>query len=418
MRRLQGTCEQMKQFSNAVRAYVFAVASLGAATILHSIVQLYADPVSWKWLILALLTLLSGSATVKLPSVPATISISETFVITSALLFGTAAGTLTVALDALVISFWLARKGHPTYRIVFNIFALPAALWAGSTMYFLIGSIPPLAGYEHPIALSELLLPLTAFTVVYFGLNSWLLSIAISLERQLSPFDVWRKHFAGLSLNYFGGASIAALLVTYSRDIDFAYLAFILPLLGVLCTVHPHDAFGSVDHVAVRKVYPSTLEVEIVEHRAFAVWQHGRRLAVIDEDGKVIAPTSGRRHANLPLVIGMGAAESGIDFLAIVAGHERLAPRVVGHVRVADRRWDLRLDNGIVIRLPEEGIENALREVEALDREHGLLSRDIASIDMRFADRIVLRLTETAKEHRDALLKQRIEAASRSGRRI
>jgi putative nucleotidyltransferase with HDIG domain len=224
----------MKQFSNAVRVYVFAVASIGAATILHSLVQLYADPVSWKWLILALLTLLSGSATVKLPSVPATISISETFVITSALLFGTAAGTLTVALDALVISFWLARKGHPPYRIAFNIFALPAALWAGSTMYYFIGSIPPLAGYEHPIALSQLLLPLTVFTVVYFSLNSWLLAIAISLERQLSPLEVWRKNFAGLSLNYFGGASIAALLVTYSRDIDFAYLAFILPLLGVL----------------------------------------------------------------------------------------------------------------------------------------------------------------------------------------
>jgi putative nucleotidyltransferase with HDIG domain len=224
----------MKQFSNAVRVYVFAVASIGAATILHSIVELYADPVSWKWLIFALLTLLSGSATVKLPSVPATISISETFVITSALLFGTAAGTLTVALDALVISFWLARKGHPAYRIAFNIFALPAALWAGSTMYYFIGSIPPLAGYEHPIALSQLLLPLTVFTVVYFSLNSWLLAIAISLERQLSPLDVWRKNFAGLSLNYFGGASIAALLVTYSRDIDFAYLAFILPLLGVL----------------------------------------------------------------------------------------------------------------------------------------------------------------------------------------
>src|SRR4029078_2988070 len=92
--------------------------------------------IGWNWFLLAILTLVSGSATVKLPSVPATISISETFVFTSVLLFGPAAGTLTVALDALVISLWLARKGHPFYRLAFNICALPASLWVGAHVFF------------------------------------------------------------------------------------------------------------------------------------------------------------------------------------------------------------------------------------------------------------------------------------------
>ena len=82
-------------------------------TLAHSLYSLYSQPIGWNWFVLAGLTLLTGSATVKLPSVPATISISETFVFTSALLYGPAAGTLTVALDALVISFSLARRGHP-----------------------------------------------------------------------------------------------------------------------------------------------------------------------------------------------------------------------------------------------------------------------------------------------------------------
>jgi cell division protein FtsQ len=173
-----------------------------------------------------------------------------------------------------------------------------------------------------------------------------------------------------------------------------------------------------IEEVTVRKVYPATLEIEVVEREPFAVWQHGRQLAVIDSEGRVIAPTRGRRHANLPLVIGMGAAEAGIDFLAVMRDHPRLASRVLGYARVADRRWDLRLDNGITIRLPEEGAEAALREVAELDLQHGLLSRDIEAVDMRFSDRIVLRLSPDAKEQRDAALKQRIEAASRSGRRI
>src|SRR3954447_24548275 len=123
--------------------YVGAVTLLGACAIAQSAYALYAVPMSRNWFVLAILTLISGSATVKLPTVPATISVSETFVFTSVLLFGPAAGTITVALDALVISLWLARKGHPFYRLAFNICALPASLWLGAHIfYFAWGSVP------------------------------------------------------------------------------------------------------------------------------------------------------------------------------------------------------------------------------------------------------------------------------------
>ena len=214
-----------------------AVATLGVCAIAHSCYVLYASPIGWNWFVLAILTLVSGSATVKLPSVPATISISETFVFTSVLLFGPAAGTLTVALDALVISLWLARKGHPFYRLAFNICALPASLWVGAQIFFAAWGGQPLSNYSidsAPVPIGGLFAPLILFTVAYFLLNSWLIAFAISFEKNLSPLSVWKDNFAKLSLNYFGGASVAALLVTYTRNIDLAYLAFVLPLLAVL----------------------------------------------------------------------------------------------------------------------------------------------------------------------------------------
>jgi hypothetical protein len=108
--------------TGGTKAYVTGVVIAGAATVLQSFYDLAVHPIGWKWTVLAVLTLVSGSATVRLPSLPAAISVSETFVFTSVLLFGSAAGTLTVALDALVISFWSYRKGHPPYKIVFNVF--------------------------------------------------------------------------------------------------------------------------------------------------------------------------------------------------------------------------------------------------------------------------------------------------------
>lgn len=216
------------------RAYVVSVAMLGVCAIAESVYRLYSGPIGWNWFILAVLTLISGSATVKLPSVPATISVSETFVFTSVLLFGPAAGTLTVALDALVISLWLARKGHPFYRIAFNVCALPASLWLGAHLFFWTSELQPLSLVSTPVEIRGLLRPLILFTISYFLLNSWLIAFAISLEKRLSPLKVWKDNFAWLSLNYFGGASVAALLVTYTRNIDYTYLAFVLPLLAVL----------------------------------------------------------------------------------------------------------------------------------------------------------------------------------------
>src|SRR5688500_13934293 len=160
--------DKLQRLPTLGKLYVIAVVGLGGATILHSAYQLHAKPIGWNWFILALLTLLSGSATVKLPSVPATISISEPFVFTSVLLFGPAAGTLTVTLDVLAISLWLARRGHPTYRIAFNVFALPASLWIGAQLFYQLTDVEPLALTEGAVHISNLLLPLIAFTICYF----------------------------------------------------------------------------------------------------------------------------------------------------------------------------------------------------------------------------------------------------------
>jgi diguanylate cyclase (GGDEF)-like protein/putative nucleotidyltransferase with HDIG domain len=252
------------------RIYVGAVGLLGVATIAQSALELYFHPIGWKWLVLAVLTLISGSATVKLPSVPATISISETFVFTSVLLFGAAAGTLTVALDALVISLWLAWRGHPFYRIAFNVCALPAALWVGAHLFYYMADVKPLSTVTTPVEITKLLGPLIIFTVVYFLLNSWLIAFAISLERQLSPARIWRDNFAWLSLNYFGGASLAALLVTYTRNIDYGYLAFVLPLLALLYFTFVMS-MGRVEDANKHLSQLNTLYMSTIETLAMAI---------------------------------------------------------------------------------------------------------------------------------------------------
>src|SRR5437868_8201030 len=92
--------------------YVSTVIGCGVLVVGLCVVQLYLHPVPYQWFLLAALTLLSGSATVQLPSSHASISISEVFVFIAILLFGAPAGTIVVALDGLVISFWKIGRAH------------------------------------------------------------------------------------------------------------------------------------------------------------------------------------------------------------------------------------------------------------------------------------------------------------------
>lgn len=163
-----------------------------------------------------------------------------------------------------------------------------------------------------------------------------------------------------------------------------------------------------VESVSVRKVYPATLEVKVVEKAPFALWQQGSRLSVVEQSGEIIAPLAGSRHLDLPLIVGAGAPEHAVSFVAMVASYPQLATRVRGYMRVSERRWDLRLDNGMTINLPETGEDRALADLVALDASDELLSRDVESIDMRFSDRLVVKLSPDAATAREATLKERL----------
>lgn len=168
-----------------------------------------------------------------------------------------------------------------------------------------------------------------------------------------------------------------------------------------------------VREASVRKIYPDAIEVRVVERKPFAIWQHGSQLALVDRAGGVIVPFSGGRHSVLPLVIGYGAAEDGATIVDKVNGYPELSSRVKGFIRVAERRWDLRLENGITIKLPEGRADGALAEVLRMDRENGLLSRDIASVDLRLEDRLVIGLTPEALVRRTAALAEQAKAAKK-----
>jgi len=156
---------------------------------------------------------------------------------------------------------------------------------------------------------------------------------------------------------------------------------------------------------AVLKLYPDRLQISITERQAFALWQKDGRLSVIAADGTVLEPFVEDRYLALPLVVGEGAAEQAYDFLAVLDRYPEIRAKLRASILVAERRWDLRLKNGIEVQLPETGIDQTLDRLVRLDHDKKLLSRDITMVDLRLPDRVSVRLSEAAAQARDEALR-------------
>ncbi|MGJ4994220.1 cell division protein FtsQ/DivIB [Bradyrhizobium sp. HKCCYLR20261] len=157
----------------------------------------------------------------------------------------------------------------------------------------------------------------------------------------------------------------------------------------------------------VQKFFPNQLQIDIVERKAFALWQQDGRLSVIAEDGAVLEQYVSRRFLTLPLVVGKGAESRARDFLALLARYPQVRAVTKAAVFVGERRWNLRTKDGLDIRLPENDVGNALATLSQLDQEDKLFSRDIVAIDMRLSDRLTVQLSEDAGKARDELFKDK-----------
>lgn len=154
----------------------------------------------------------------------------------------------------------------------------------------------------------------------------------------------------------------------------------------------------------VERRLPDTLYVRLVERKPMALWQHDGKMTVIDNDGRplgdaaALAARGDKTLDRLPQVVGVGAAEAARDLLDALSHVPAIERRVAAAVRVGKRRWDLTMDNRVVVRLPEERMVQALHQLAELEAREGVLSRDVVSLDLRQHDRMTVRLPDPPLE--------------------
>lgn len=211
-----------------------------------------------------------------------------------------------------------------------------------------------------------------------------------------------RKSAASASANL--GLFVREIRITGQRHVarESVLAAAGLEIGGPILAFDPVEIRTRVERMAwvrravVSRLLPGTAVIEIEERRPFALWHRDGDLFLIDEAGIVITSRGLHRFAGLPLIVGARSPEAAKSLFSALAAEPDLGSRVEAVIRVGERRWDVRLDNGIDVRLPEAGEASAWRELAQLDRRHALLARRISAIDLRIPGRVVVTQSEPA----------------------
>ena len=249
---------------------MLSVLVAGCLALVVSVSELWSMHLPMQWWALVALTLISGSAALKIPSISVNFSISDVFTLTSAVMFGPAAGTVMVAIDSLVISGFLMRKGLTVERVLFNTAAPPVAMWLSARAFFQMAGIHPL--YEHSLGL-EIVGPwLLVFAAMYFCLNTFAIAVAVALHDRVNAVTIWRTHFQNLWFTFIGGGLGAAFVVFALQLGTYGMAILALPLLlAVILHFAYRNATGRVADQLLHLAQVNRLHLSTIEALARAV---------------------------------------------------------------------------------------------------------------------------------------------------
>jgi len=284
---MQDTAAPSSPGENRPHPFVAGVIAAGAAVLSYSVWYLLTQPTPPSLLVLLGLTAVAGWAALRVPSMPISFSISDTFSIAAALLIGPAAGAVTAALDGLILSFGMKTSSRTAARVMFNVTAAAVGNWVAAEAFFILSSSTVLI--DGPLRVPRLFVLLAIFGILNFGLGTGLVAAAVAFEGGKSILGIWRAHFVGLWVTYLGGifATMLMLVLSDTRGQPMSMpevLLLITPLPVILYVTFGHAlgrAEDQIEHLGgMNRVYVATIEAlaQTIDAKDQVTHDHIRRV--------------------------------------------------------------------------------------------------------------------------------------------
>lgn len=178
-----------------------------------------------------------------------------------------------------------------------------------------------------------------------------------------------------------------------------------------ILSFHPEEARANIERlswvekVQVRRQLPDTIYITIEEKQPIALWKKAKDLKIVDSKGRIVHASNLDRFKDFLILTGQGAPKNAPALVSRLHAEKVISQRVETAQRISNRRWDIFLSNGIVVKLPETDIGLALRKLADAQKREGILDKDIKAIDLRQTDRMIVQTRPGAVEEYKASVK-------------
>lgn len=164
--------------------------------------------------------------------------------------------------------------------------------------------------------------------------------------------------------------------------------------------VNLQDVLSRLEHlpwihsVRLERRLPNTLFVKLIEKHPVAFWQDNKKHYLVDTYGTLIGEFPLKDYPGYVVATGQGAAEKLPWLVQTVGRYESIYAKTTGAVFVSQRRWDLVLHNTLMVKLPEDDIDEALGRLVELEKENRLSSPNVDTVDLRSSGRVYFYLSK------------------------
>ena len=213
---------------NKNQFYLWLVVAAGASVVGYTVWHLPLLRLDVRFLLLALATICIGSRlSIQIPRVNAHISVSDTFIFLTLLMFGGEAAILLATVEALCSSVRISTR---TRVHLFNVSVM------GCSTFLTVWALRLCFGETvwHDAYSANYLIALCVMAVVQYLGNSVLVATSAALKAGEPLWITWRKNFLWTSLTYFGGASAAGIIARFIGNVGFFAFSATIPIIAIV----------------------------------------------------------------------------------------------------------------------------------------------------------------------------------------
>ncbi|HEX8652864.1 MAG TPA: ATP-binding protein [Pyrinomonadaceae bacterium] len=217
------------------KPYMLSILVIGLAACLYSALRLPMAQLDWHFWLLAIITItLSSRLTVQIPHVSGRITVSDTFVFLTMLLYGGEAAVLVAVAEALCSSLYFSKNDIPMspISVFFNAGMMSCATFlAAFVLRLWFGDIVALSqgGFSATFTVA-----VTTMALVQYITNSGLAAVQTACRNNQPITHTWMKHYLWTSITYFAGAAAAGITAQVVGGVGFYAVILVTPIVGIV----------------------------------------------------------------------------------------------------------------------------------------------------------------------------------------